>query len=100
MIGCGASLMGLGSDIAGSLRLPAHCCGIWGHKPSPHVVSCEGHYPDCKNKDEWSKVFTLGPMARYASDLKTLLNIIAEPQARNLLKLDETVRVNLCAFFF
>jgi fatty acid amide hydrolase 2 len=88
----GASLIGIGSDIAGSLRLPAHCCGVWGHKPSPRVVSCTGHYPDCKNRDEWDKVFTLGPMARYAADLKLLLSVIAEPGSKPELKLGETVR--------
>ncbi|XP_975174.1 fatty-acid amide hydrolase 2-B isoform X1 [Tribolium castaneum] len=100
LIGCGASLLGLGSDIAGSLRLPAHYCGVWGHKPSPHVVSSEGHYPDCKNKEEWNKVFTIGPMARYASDLKILLNIVAEPDARNLLKLNETVDVKKIKIYY
>jgi fatty acid amide hydrolase 2 len=96
----GASLIGIGSDIAGSLRLPAHCCGIWGHKPSPRVVSCAGHYPDCKNRDEWDKVFTLGPMARYAADLKLLLSVIAEPGSKPELKLGETVDVKKIKVYY
>lgn len=39
LLGSGASLLGIGSDIAGSLRMPAMFNGVWGHKPSPHLVS-------------------------------------------------------------
>ncbi|RZC37654.1 fatty-acid amide hydrolase 2-B, partial [Asbolus verrucosus] len=100
LIGCGASLIGIGSDIAGSLRLPAHCCGIWGHKPSPNVVSSVGHYPDCKNKQEWNEVFTVGPLARYAKDLKLLLSVIAEPNVKEELKLNEMVDVSKIKVYY
>ncbi|CAH1963318.1 unnamed protein product [Acanthoscelides obtectus] len=91
LLATAASIIGVGSDIAGSLRLPAHFCGVWGHKPTPRVVPFAGHYPSCKNEDEWREVFTLGPMARYAKDLKLLLKIIANPEAKETLRLDEPV---------
>nr|CAI5868441.1 unnamed protein product [Callosobruchus analis] len=91
LLATAASIIGVGSDIAGSLRLPAHFCGIWGHKPTPGVVPFIGHYPSCKNEDEWREVFTLGPMARYANDLKLLLKIISDPESSQRLKLDEPV---------
>lgn len=85
------SVIGIGSDVAGSLRLPSHFCGVWGHKPTPGVVSFEGHYPSCKHKDVWRAAFTLGPMARYAADLKLLLGVISEPETKSLLRLEEPV---------
>lgn len=43
LISSAASLIGLGSDMAGSLRLPPMFTGIYGHKPSPRLLSIEGN---------------------------------------------------------
>ena len=74
LIASGGSLIGLGSDIAGSLRIPAHFCGIYSHKPSPFLVSSEGNFP--KLKESRLRLFTIGPMSRYASDLRPLLKCL------------------------
>lgn len=37
--------VGIGSDIGGSIRMPAHFNGIWGHKPSPGMIAAVGQYP-------------------------------------------------------
>lgn len=74
LIGSGGSLIGLGSDIGGSLRNPAHYCGINSHKPSPFLVSPEGNYPALK--ESRLRLFTLGPMCRYASDLRPSLKCL------------------------
>lgn len=87
----GASLIGIGSDIAGSLRLPAHFCGTWGHKPTPGVVSFRGHYPSCKDEGAWEEAFTIGPLARYATDLRLLLHLISQPNVRENLDLFKPV---------
>lgn len=88
LLASGASVIGLGSDICGSLRLPAHFCGVWGHKPSPGIVSSKGHYPDCQDEEAWRRFFTMGPMARYAADLRPLLQVIVTPTELHKLRLD------------
>src|SRR6476661_1635686 len=44
-LAAGMGFLGIGSDIGGSIRAPAHCCGIFGHKPTLEVVSLRGHAP-------------------------------------------------------
>ncbi|KAJ8921405.1 hypothetical protein NQ315_003021 [Exocentrus adspersus] len=100
LLASACSIIGIGSDIAGSLRLPAHFCGVWGHKPSPGAVSSIGHYPSCKSVEEWQASFTLGPMARYASDLKLLLEVIMEPEMRSTLLLKEPVNFKEVRVFY
>ena len=46
VIGSGGTPFGLGSDLAGSIRVPAFCCGVFGHKPSVGVVPTSGPLPD------------------------------------------------------
>ncbi|KMQ91085.1 fatty-acid amide hydrolase 2, partial [Lasius niger] len=77
LLGAGASLLSLASDIAGSARLPAMFCGVFGHKPTPNWVSVEGHKPGSSDKN-WSSFFAIGPMVRYASDLPLLLTVISQ----------------------
>ncbi|NRD89600.1 amidase [Sphingopyxis sp. BSNA05] len=63
-----------GSDIGGSIRVPAHYCGIWGHKPTFDVISLEGHgYPGTDSARPALSV--CGPLARSAEDLATLLEV-------------------------
>lgn len=75
-----AGLTGLeaGSDIGGSIRNPAHFCGIFGHKPTHGLVWMRGHSPpgDIRSKGDIS---VIGPMARSATDLDTALREMAGP---------------------
>lgn len=84
LMASGASLFGLCSDIAGSSRLPAAFCGVYGHKPTPFTVSPEGHIPKARTS-EWGHFFTIAPMARYAGDLSLLLRCVSDP-ARQILR--------------
>lgn len=59
LIASGASLIGLGSDVAGSCRLPAMFTGIYGHKPTPFVCSPYGHHPG-SDDPAWGTFFTTG----------------------------------------
>ena len=72
----------LGSDLNGSLRIPAHCCGVFAHKPTFGLVPTRGFAPPgvpvlSVNKDVDFAV--LGPMARGAADLALALDVIAGP---------------------
>lgn len=92
------SPFGLGSDIGGSIRMPAFFNGIFGHKPSRHIVSNEGQYPEAVS-DEQDMFLGIGPMCRYATDLKPMLRIIADAKAEKL-RLDEPVDLKKVRFFY
>src|SRR5712691_11152753 len=67
---------GIGSDLAGSIRLPAHFCGIAGLKPTMGRVPADGHIPAVIGP--LSLGATIGPMARSVADLALLFGVIAD----------------------
>jgi len=75
----------LGSDIGGSLRVPAHYCGVFAHKPTHALVPSRGHVPPFVPALPGEiDLAVIGPMARSAADLALALDLIAgpdEPQA-------------------
>ena len=81
IISSGASPFGLGSDIGGSIRIPAFFCGIFGHKPSAQIVPTTGHWP--APKGDALKFLTIGPLAKRAEDLFPLLKIISGPDGKD-----------------
>jgi fatty acid amide hydrolase 2 len=76
-VGSGASPFGLGSDIAGSIRIPAFFCGVFGHKPSNGLVPHTGSYP--VPHGEAKRLLGFGPLARRAEDLMPVLRILSGP---------------------
>lgn len=83
LIGSGASLFGIGSDIAGSIRVPSLFNGIFGHKPTGGLLSIINHFPFSADAC-FSNYLVVGPMCRYAKDLPTLLHIMAGKKADKL----------------
>jgi len=81
IISAGGAPFGLGSDIGGSIRLPAFFNGVFGHKPSGGLVPNTGQYPISEN--EALRYLTTGPIARRAEDLLPLLRILAGPDGRD-----------------
>ena len=80
-IGAGGSPFGLGTDLGGSIRLPAFFNGIFGHKPSLGVVPMTGHYP--APAEESARLSYAGPLVRRAEDLMPLLRILAGPDGED-----------------
>ncbi len=78
-VGSGGSPFGVGSDIGGSIRVPASFCGVFGHKPSPGVVPNSGMYPPAPG--DASVMLQTGPLTRRAEDLMPLLRVMSGPDA-------------------
>jgi amidase len=76
-LAAGLSALGAGSDIAGSLRNPAHYCGIYAHKPSWGLIPTRGHSPAGLLTP--TDISVVGPMARHAEDLDLGLRVLAGP---------------------
>ena len=79
-LAAGYGALSLGSDIGGSLRNPAHYCGVYAHKPTLGLVPARGHTPPgVPALPTESDLAVIGPMARSAADLALLLDVLAEP---------------------
>jgi len=78
-LAAGLSALELGSDIGGSIRVPAHCCGVFGHKPSHGLVPQRGHIPGPPGTRTEYDLNCVGPLARCAEDLALALRVIAGP---------------------
>jgi Asp-tRNA(Asn)/Glu-tRNA(Gln) amidotransferase A subunit family amidase len=82
-IASGCSAGGVGSDGGGSIRVPAHFCGICGLKPTPGRIPSTGHFPPGAGAFSWIGV--AGPMARTIADVRLLFEVMAGPDAGDAL---------------
>lgn len=76
-VACGLTDFELGSDIGGSIRTPAHFCGIYGHKPSFGLVPFRGHIPPPPGAQAAPDLAAIGPLTRSAEELARVLRAIA-----------------------
>jgi amidase len=85
-VAAGLSPLDLGSDISGSLRMPAHFCGIYSLKPTGGRIPLQGHRASVKPLKVpagWEVLFQLpvaGPLARSIDDLRLGLAVMADPK--------------------
>jgi fatty acid amide hydrolase 2 len=77
IVGAGASPIGLGSDVGGSIRMPSFFNGVFGHKATGGIVPSTGSYPPARN--DMQRFVTCGPIVRRAEDLMPVLRIVAGP---------------------
>uniref|UniRef100_A0A1B6CLB9 Amidase domain-containing protein n=1 Tax=Clastoptera arizonana TaxID=38151 RepID=A0A1B6CLB9_9HEMI len=99
IISSAGSVIGLGSDIGGSGRIPAMFCGIFGHKPSSGYISNDNHMPYSEDP-MWMSIFAYSPMCRYAEDLPLLYSSCIQDKEKLLdLKLNEPVDFKSIKFY-
>jgi amidase len=76
----GFGFLEIGSDIGGSIRVPSHFCGVYGHKSSLDIVPQDGHIPGGPREFAAPQLLGVGgPLARSAADLLLELNVVAGP---------------------
>ena len=78
-LAAGLTAFELGSDLAGSIRVPAHACGVFGLKPSYGIVPLRGHIPGPPGMLSAADMAVAGPMGRSADDLDLGLDVLAGP---------------------
>jgi len=78
-LAAGFGFLEIGSDIGGSIRIPSHFCGLFGHKSSLDLVPLQGHIPPPPGILAPTELPVAGPLARSADDLLLELSVIAGP---------------------
>ncbi len=79
-LSAGLTPLEIGSDIGGSIRNPAHFCGIVGHKPTRGVIPYRGHVPSPLGQPDLA---VAGPMARRVTDVRLALSVLVGPDDEN-----------------
>ncbi|XP_041895801.1 fatty-acid amide hydrolase 2, partial [Corvus kubaryi] len=95
VLAAACSVIGVGSDIGGSIRMPAFFNGVFGHKPTTGVVPNDGQFPNAQGVR--TSYLCTGPMCRYAEDLEPMLRVMAGPGVSKL-KLNEKVSLEKIKF--
>ena len=79
-VACGFTAFELGTDIGGSVRIPSHCCGVFGLKPSYGVIPQRGYLSHVTGGVTDPDINVFGPIARSAADLDLVLGVAAGPE--------------------
>lgn len=78
-VAVGFSAVDIGSDIGGSIRVPAAFCGVYGHRPSDSMIPRSGHFPGRPHPNPALTLNVVGPLARSPEDLELTLEVTAGP---------------------
>ncbi|XP_042909799.1 fatty-acid amide hydrolase 2 [Parasteatoda tepidariorum] len=97
LLASAGSVIGVGNDIGGSIRMPSFFCGVFGHKPSRGIIPNRGHFPP--TEQVLQQYIGTGPMCRYATDLKVMLQVMAGANAP-LLQLDKKVTLKSLKIYY
>ncbi|MBT3391335.1 MAG: amidase [Chloroflexi bacterium] len=82
-LAAGFSPLEIGSDLGGSVRIPAHFCGVFALKPTDHLISLAGHIPEPPGSPQGVRHMGMpGPLARSIDDLRLALSLIAGADGR------------------
>lgn len=83
-LAAGLTPFDIGTDLSSSIRLPAHCCGVFGLKPTEQRVPLTGVIPNPQGTPRSVRIMScVGPMARSVEDLSLLYSIIAGPDGQD-----------------
>lgn len=97
LIAAAGSVIGIGSDIGGSIRMPAFFNGVFGHKPTTGIISNDGTYPPPeKSLNDFQCV---GPLCRYATDMSPMMKVMAGSNALKL-KLETPVKLDSLKIYY
>lgn len=78
-LAAGLTPLEIGSDIGGSIRIPACYCGVYGHRPTETAIPKSGSFPLADLPNPAFLMGVQGPLARTANDLELLFDILAQP---------------------
>ncbi|XP_071875618.1 fatty-acid amide hydrolase 2-B isoform X1 [Bombus fervidus] len=100
LISSGASVLGIGTDFIGSLRIPSFFTGIFAHKPTAGTIPLDGHF-FLVDDPIFKQFLTIGPIARYVDDLYLSMKVFAtSPECRLLPLFDEPVDIKNLKFYY
>ncbi|XP_033192958.1 fatty-acid amide hydrolase 2-B-like [Bombus vancouverensis nearcticus] len=100
LISSGASVLGIGTDLVGSLRIPSFFTGIFTHKPTAGTIPLDGHF-FLVDDPIFKQMLTIGPIARYVEDLYLSMKVLAASPACRLPPLfDEPVDIKNLKFYY
>jgi amidase len=84
-VAAGLAAFDVGSDMSGSIRIPAHYCGVFGFKPTANRLPLTGHIPPAPGMP-WPdrQMCVIGPLARCVEDLELVTAVLAGPDGRDI----------------
>ncbi len=89
-LAAGMTPLEYGSDIGGSIRIPAHYCGLFGHKPTLGIVPPRGHVPPVHGALAASDLSVVGPLGKYVADIRMAFDLTVglEPPASQAMQIE------------
>ncbi|KAF5289798.1 hypothetical protein FQA39_LY03715 [Lamprigera yunnana] len=97
IVAAGGSALGIGTDIGGSIRIPAFMCGVFGHKPTTGLISTKGF--TYRTGKERVTMMTAGTITRRANDIIPFLKVLLNKNVDKL-KLDQNVTVKNLQIYY